>query len=452
MNGRRKTRSRNTCRVNRTSASRRNASSPRTAGLSSSSIGQQVQRRRLEQLLLVAGQSATDELGGPDVRAGIPGDGGHHCHHPRPGEAVPRGQRLGRDVAPAGPALEDAAHVRLSPEGALAAGEPEHVPVAGEEALLGGQTGGPGEVDMRGELAQLAVDGDEVSGAYCLEHPPLLRPGRMAGDVEAGLDAGVHHPRPGGEQGVDQHAHRPLVSGDGPGAEEHRVPPLDAQPFDLRLQQLGERRPGLSLRTGGEDAHVMGQEALRLLGRAEQTLGNLEAAGAPGGLHVPLQAPAREDQASSRPVTDVDDVLHAVQMRGEETHQHPAASLGNEAFQRLGDDALGRGLPLDLGVGRVAQEAHRLAVRQRLQSREVRGAGVERCLVELEVAGVDDRPLGRAQQEPDGVGDGVRDPEGLDLERRGGMERFAGEDSRRSARTSIWSRRSATSASVSRVP
>ena len=181
---------------------------------------------------------------------------------------------------------------------------------------------------MRGELAQLTVDGDEVPGTDRLEHPPLLCPRRMAGDVEAGLDAGVHHPRSGGEQRVDQHAHRPLVSGDGARAEEHRVAPLDAQPLGLRLEQLRERRPGLALRAGGEDAHVMGQEALRLLGRAEQTLRNLEAAGAPGGLHVSLQASPGEDQASSGPVTDVDDVLHAVQVRGEETRPAPGRRPG----------------------------------------------------------------------------------------------------------------------------
>ena len=180
---------------------------------------------------------------------------------------------------------------------------------------------------------------------------------------------------PAASRRVDQHAHRPLVSGDGAGAEEHRVPPLDAQPFDLGLEQLRERRPGLALRAGGEDAHVMGQEALRLLGRAQQTLGHLETASAPGRLHVPLEAPTREDQASPRPVTDVDDVLHAVQVRGEETHQHPAAGLGDEALQRLGHDALGRCLALDLGVGRVAQQAQRLAVRQRLQSRRGRWGG-----------------------------------------------------------------------------
>src|SRR5262249_60436064 len=133
---------------------------------------------------------------------------------------------------------------------------------AGEEALLGGEPRAAGELEVRGELAELSVDGNEVPGTDRLEHPSLLPPRRVAGDVEARLDAGVQHPGTGGEQGVDQHAHRALVARDGTRAQEHGVPALDAQPFLLRLEQLGQRRPRLALGAGGEDADVVRDEPL----------------------------------------------------------------------------------------------------------------------------------------------------------------------------------------------
>ena len=127
-------------------------------------------------------------------------------------------------------------------------------------------------------------------------------------------------------------------------------------------------------------------------------------------------------------MTDVDDVLDPVEVRGEEPDQDPPSGPRDEALQRLGHHPLGRGLALDLGIGRVAQEAQHLAVRQRLQPGQVGGAGVERRVVQLEVTGVDDGALGRAQEQAHRVGDGVRHPERLDLERRRGAERLAGED------------------------
>jgi hypothetical protein len=125
--------------------------------------------------------------------------------------------------------------VCLSPEGPLAAGESEHVPVAGEEALLGGQPGAPGEVEVGGELAQLAVDGERSAGDDRLEHPPLLRPRRVAETWSPGSMPACTTRAPAASSALIRHAHRPLVSGDGPGAEEHRVASLDAQPSDLGL-------------------------------------------------------------------------------------------------------------------------------------------------------------------------------------------------------------------------
>ena len=104
----------------------------------------------------------------------------------------------------------------------------------------------------------------------------------------------------------------------------------------------------------------------------------------------------------------------------------PASGMSRSSVSAT--SALRRGLALHLGVGRVAQQAQRLAIGERLEPGDVGGSGVERGLVELEVPGVHHRPLGRPEQEAHRVGDGVGHPEGLDLEDRRGVERLAGED------------------------
>src|SRR5262249_31082071 len=143
---------------------------------------------------------------------------------------------------------------------------------------------------------------------------------------------------------------------------------------------------------------------------------------------VSFQAPAGKDEPPTGALTDANDVLDPVQVGGEESDEDAAAGLGNEPLQGLGDDALRWGLALDLGVGRVTEQADRLAIGQRFQPPEIGGPGVERRVVELEVAGVDERALRRAEQEADRIGDGVGDPERLDLEDGRRTEWLPGKD------------------------
>src|SRR5258708_4345271 len=81
----------------------------------------------------------------------------------------------------------------------------------------------------------------------------------------------------------------------------------------------------------------------------------------------------------------------------------------------------------DLGARGVGQQQQRALRGDRGQAGEVRLAAVDRRMVELPVAGVDDRALGGLDGDPDGVGDAVADvvriaPERADAERLAGLD------------------------------
>ena len=83
----------------------------------------------------------------------------------------------------------------------------------------------------------------------------------------------------------------------------------------------------------------------------------------------------------------------------------------------LADGPLRRGVAGILGTGRVGQEADDALLAEPGQDVEVRQAAVDRGVVELEVAGMDDGPDRGPQGDPHRIRDRVADPERDDRER-----------------------------------
>ena len=109
-------------------------------------------------------------------------------------------------------------------------------------------------------------------------------------------------------------------------------------------------------------------------------------------------------------------LLDAMDMGGECGEDDPARGVIEALGQRGADLDLGLRVTRSIDVGAVrAQHGHALLAQLREASR-VGGLAVERARIELEVAGVDDRPGGGANGEPHSVGDGVRHADRLDGE------------------------------------
>ena len=127
-----------------------------------------------------------------------------------------------------------------------------------------------------------------------------------------------------------------------------------------------------------------------------------------------------------RPMTDtlrsnvrrgVEDLLDARDVAGEGRHDHAAVERLHDLAEGLADRPLGRRVARVLGAGRVGQQAQHAFLAEPGEDREVGQLAVDRGVVELEVAGVDDRPDRRAQRDAHRVRDRVADPERDHVER-----------------------------------
>ena len=113
----------------------------------------------------------------------------------------------------------------------------------------------------------------------------------------------------------------------------------------------------------------------------------------------------------------VEDLLDAGDVAREGGHDDAALERLHDLAERLADRALRGRVARVLGTGRVRQEAQDALLAEAGEDREVRQLAVDRGVVELEVAGVDDRPDRRAQGDAHRVRDRVADPERHDVER-----------------------------------
>ena len=112
----------------------------------------------------------------------------------------------------------------------------------------------------------------------------------------------------------------------------------------------------------------------------------------------------------------VEHLLHAVHVRGEAGHDDPALGVPEHLVDRRGDVALGRGEAGHLGVGGVGEEEVDALLPQPREGAQVGEPAVERQLVHLEVAGVQQGAAGGAHGHGQRVGDRVVDRHELAVE------------------------------------
>ena len=118
---------------------------------------------------------------------------------------------------------------------------------------------------------------------------------------------------------------------------------------------------------------------------------------------------------------DVHRLLHPVDVRGEAGDEHAPLPRRDDLAERLADEALGAGESRPLRVRRVTEQEVDAPVPDLGETADVGSQAVDRRVVELVVAGVEDPQATRLEHDRDGVRDRVRHPdelgpEGADLD------------------------------------
>ena len=298
-----------------------------------------------------------------------------------------------------------------------AALELEHVAVVGDEDARRIDAHRLGEARVRGEHAPLAVHGDERDfGWHEREHRLQLVGRAVARDVH-GRDVLVQHGRACAGQRVHGVGHGELVPRHGLGRHDHDVARLDRDDRVVAEGHARERRERLALRAGAQDRHLARGEVGEPPGLDERALGDVGVAEVAGDVEVPHHRAADHADLAPAPLGGVDHLLQPVDVRGERRHDHAARRVADDAAERGGDDLLALGHALALGVRRVGQQQREAVLAEPRELREIGALAVDRRVVDLEVARVQDRALVGVQRDGDGVGDRVRDADELGLER-----------------------------------
>src|SRR5690606_35270466 len=144
-----------------------------------------------------------------------------------------------------------------------------------------------------------------------------------------------------------------LVPRDDPGREHDAVTRLDRQVLEASLGEARQGRIRLALRARDEHRHLARRPASRLVEGDHARARRLQVAelgGEPGRV---LEAATRDRDRAAAGGARVEDLLDAVEMRGEGRDESAARGLPHEPFDARADGLLGAAGPYLLDVRRV---------------------------------------------------------------------------------------------------
>ena len=172
----------------------------------------------------------------------------------------------------------------------------------------------------------------------------------------------------------------------------------------------------LALAAGRDDDLLLRRETLDAVDVHDRPLRELHIAELRGDLHDVLHRAARHGDLASAGGGRVDDLLDAVDVRGERRDDDALIAPGELPRERLADGLLAHGIAGALHVRRIGQQRQHALLAQLAEAGEVDDLPVDGSGVDLEVAGVDNGAHPRVDGEGHGVGDGVVDVDELHLE------------------------------------
>ena len=216
---------------------------------------------------------------------------------------------------------------------------------------------------------------------------------------------------------VDHVADRLLVAGDDARRQDHGVVGLHRHLAVIADRDADERRQRLALTAGDQQRHLARIKLAQLADVGEQRRRALQVAELRGDLEAVLQAAADRHDAAPVALRQLDHLRQPVHVRRERREEDLARCLAEDAVEIATHRALGRRIPLALDVGRVRQQQQDTLGGVLGQTLQIGGSVVDRRLVELEVAAVDDRAERRADRQRHGVDDRVGHVDRFDRER-----------------------------------
>src|SRR5580698_11525243 len=234
------------------------------------------------------------------------------------------------------------------------------------------------------------VDGNKIAGLDELQDQFLFFLAGVAGIVN-GAGGIVVIDQSSAAKHVVKHAEDGFfVAGNDARGKDDAVVFVDGDEAVIVDSDARKGRHRLGLAAAGEDHDALGIEIANVLRADDHAVGDAQVVHGVCDLDVVDHAAANEGDFASNASSDVDDLLDAVN-RGSETGKNDAARSGAaELFDARDDGALGRSEAGALDVGGVAEKGQDAFGAVTSEGVKIEGGAVDRSLVDLEVASVND--------------------------------------------------------------
>src|ERR1044071_4461299 len=267
------------------------------------------------------------------------------------------------------------------------------------------------------QVAILAVDRHEVARPGELEHRLQLFLARMAGNVNL-RDLLVVHLRATPVKMIDQIGNRLLVAGNELRRKDYGVA---GRYFDSLViiqsdpVQHGQR---LALAAGGKKCELIVRQVVPPLAFSHEITRQMKIAQLRRDLAIANHAPPTQYHAPATALGNIDHLLDARDARGKSRDQHFAGALLHDLLEIGPDLALGRRVARALDVGRVGHQEQHAFFTVGGEGLKVEHLAFHRRVVDLEIAGVNDRSDRRFDGEGQAIHQAVGDANAFDAKRR----------------------------------
>ena len=265
-----------------------------------------------------------------------------------------------------------------------------------------------GDLGVLLEVAEVAVDGDEVLGADEVDEEALLFLRAVAGDVDESLvavvvdDVGF-----AAAEVIDDAEDGFLVAGDDAGAEQDGVAWINVRVLVGIDGGAAEGGHGFALGAGDEYEELVGGDVAHLAGVDDEPGGDVEIAEVLRDLSAFVHAAAENGDLAAVCAGQFHGDADAVDGGRKATEEEALFGVGEDFVEARFDAPLGGSVAVPFDVGGVLQKSEDAALAVLGEGVQIEGLAVWRGEVDFEVAGVDDDADGGLNGEGDAIDEGV---------------------------------------------
>src|SRR5450755_1443276 len=371
--------------------------------------------RALKQFLGVAhiDEAARDDIGARDRLSRLFIDGQHRHQNAILGQHLAIAQHNLTHITNTQAIYKDIAAAEMVDDLDLILSELDDIAILRDHNILIRNTQRVAKLCVQHQLTIFTMNRHEELRSNQAQHQLQLFLSAMTGDVHI-RDALIEHLRALAEEAIDRAMHHLLVARYRRCREDHRVARLDTDLAMVLVRDTRQGRSWLALAAGTDDHHLLGLELIDILDADKHAFGNIQVAKLNRHLHIVNHTATDQRDKAIIASGGIDHLLHTRDQRGKSRQHNATGRVGEDLIKRIVDHALRWSIAGRFDAGAITHHHKHALVAEATEHPEIGRLAIDRCIVELIVARVDDISQRRADHKTDGIGNAMIDAEELD--------------------------------------